>query len=432
MKRKNFLFGQKSTCYLLFELTKDLRNCHVQVQRFPERSGHNCFLEPEGLTTDLVYPNGMSGPYPEDIQLQILRSMKGLEEVEIVRPGYDVEYDFVNPQQALTHTLETKKIAGLYLAGQICGTTGYEEAAAQGIVAGANAGRAAAAASAGMGAPAPFVLGRDEGYIGVLIDDLVTRGTTEPYRMFTSRAEYRISLRADNADLRLTRKGADYGIVKDEERMAGLDAREYLIDDRIEKLKSFSLKVTDWAARGGTNLMGGAQMSKKTGNKKTAAEVLGMPHVTLKNVEDIMIAVSKEEQEARLKEIEGGKDGEADEDSTDDFILTGSPASVFDTVEASVKYQSYAERQHRDMESWRRAQGMRIPPDLTYSHDVFPTFRKEEIEKLNQVRPNTFAEASQISGVTPQSLVYLYHHVTRRNRNRDKSRHGTTTAAAAN
>ena len=161
-------------------------------------------------------------------------------------------------------------------------------------------------------------------------------------------------------------------------------------------------------------------MSKKTGNKKTAAEVLGMPHVTLKNVEDIMIAVSKEEQEARLKEIEGGKDGEADEDSTDDFILTGSPASVFDTVEASVKYQSYAERQHRDMESWRRAQGMRIPPDLTYSHDVFPTFRKEEIEKLNQVRPNTFAEASQISGVTPQSLVYLYHHVTRRNRNRDK------------
>ena len=411
------------------------------MQRFPERSGHNCFLEPEGLTTDLVYPNGMSGPYPEDIQLKILRSMKGLEEVEIVRPGYDVEYDFVNPQQALTHTLETKKISGLYLAGQICGTTGYEEAAAQGIVAGANAGRAAAAAASGLVAPPPFVVGRDEGYIGVLIDDLVTRGTTEPYRMFTSRAEYRISLRADNADLRLTRKGAAFGIVKDEERMSGLDAREYLIEDRIDKLKSFSLKVTDWAARGGTDLMGGAQMDKKTGNKKTAAEVLGMPHVTLKNVEDIMIASSKEELHERLEHQEGpvGGDTSGDlegEDASDDFILTRSPPSIYDTVEASVKYQSYADRQHKDMESWRRARGVRIPPDLMYTHDDFPTFRKEEIEKLNRVRPNTFAEASQISGVTPQSLVYLYHYVTRRNRNRDQSRslsgNGTTKTSAAN
>jgi tRNA uridine 5-carboxymethylaminomethyl modification enzyme len=376
---------------------------YKKVVRFPERSGHNCFLEPEGLTTDVVYPNGMSGPYPEEIQLKILRSMKGLENVEIVQPGYDVEYDFVNPQ-CLTHTLEAKKIGGLYLAGQICGTTGYEEAAAQGIMAGANAGRAAVAASAGLATPSPLVIGRDEGYIGVLIDDLVTRGTSEPYRMFTSRAEYRISLRADNADLRLTRKGMEYGLVQDEERMAALEVREFLIEDRIEKLKNFDLKVTEWAERGGNDLMGGAQMGRKTGVKKTAEEVLSMPHVTLKSVEDIMIAVEKETQEAEGRE---------------DIEVTGSPASVFDTVEASVKYKSYVLRQHRDMESWRKAQGKRIPFDIVYEHKAFPTFSNEELEKLSNVRPTTFAEASQISGVTTQSLVYLYHHVTKRYRKRD-------------
>jgi len=380
---------------------------YKKVQRFPERKGHNCFLEPEGLTTDIVYPNGMSGPYPEEIQLKIMRSMKGLGAVEIVRPGYDVEYDFVNPQ-ALTHTLETKSIGGLYLAGQICGTTGYEEAAAQGIIAGANAGRSAVAASFGEKAPLPFVIGRDEGYIGVLIDDLVTRGTSEPYRMFTSRAEYRISLRADNADLRLTRKGVEHDLVRDEERTAALDAREYLIEDRIGKLKDFQLKVTEWSARGGNDLMGGAQVSKKVGQKKSAEEVLMMPHVTLKDVENIMMDVRKEAPHAR------------DEASEHELkTMTPSPPSVYDTVEAEVKYQSYVRRQHKDMESWRRAQGLRIPPDVVYDRSNLPTLSIEELEKLSGVRPTTFAEASQISGMTPQSLIYLYHHVQRRNRQRD-------------
>lgn len=381
---------------------------YKKVQRFPERTGHNCFLEPEGLNTDIVYPNGMSGPFPEEVQLLILRSMRGLEQVEIVRPGYDVEYDFVNPQ-SLTHTMETKKIGGLYLAGQICGTTGYEEAAAQGIVAGANAGRSATAASAGLPGPPPFVIGRDEGYIGVLIDDLVTRGTSEPYRMFTSRAEYRISLRADNADLRLTRKGKEFGLVQDDERLAAVESREILIENRIHKLRSFDLKVTEWAERGGNDLMGGAQMSRKTGTKKTAEEILQMPHVTLKHVEDIMIAVAIEEQKA----------GSQEDTDINSATSSRSPDSVFDTVEAAVKYQSYEERQHRDMDAWRRAQGMRIPPDLVYGQDAFPTFSKEELEKLSSIRPSTFSEASQISGVTPQSLVYLYHHVTGRHRKRD-------------
>ena len=349
--------------------------------------------------------------------------MKGLGAVEIVRPGYDVEYDFVNPQ-ALTHTLETKKIGGLYLAGQICGTTGYEEAAAQGIIAGANAGRAAVAAANGEKPPLPFVIGRDEGYIGVLIDDLVTRGTSEPYRMFTSRAEYRISLRADNADMRLTRKGLEYGLVTDEERVAALDAREYLIEDRIEKLRNFDMKVIDWSERGGNDLMGGARVSKKIGQKKTAEEVLSMPHVTLKDVEQIMVEVCNEM-------IEKGDDEDGATDTESVTPMTVSPPSVYDTVEASVKYQSYVRRQHKDMESWRRAQGLRIPPDVVYDRTNLPTLSIEELEKLSVARPNTFAEASQISGITPQSLVYLYHHVMRRNKKRDQTSAKISTAGAS-
>lgn len=412
---------------------------YKKVQRFPERTSHNCFLEPEGVNTNIVYPNGMSGPYPPEIQLKIMRSMKGLGGVEIDSPGYDVEYDFVNPQ-CLTHTLETKAIAGLYLAGQICGTTGYEEAAAQGIVAGANAGRASRAASAGEEAPLPFIVGRDEGYIGVLIDDLVTRGTLEPYRMFTSRAEYRITLRADNADLRLTRKGMNFGLVHDEERIIALGARESLIEDRIDTLKNFDMKVIDWAERGG-DAFGGSQVQKKQGQKKTAAEVLAMPKTTLDKVEDIMIQVQKErkaEHEVAAAAAAALVPSPTEESDYDfDFapkveeieVMDPSPASIYDTVEAAVKYQVFERRQHRDMESWRRAQGSRIPPDMVYSLETLPTLKKEEIEKLNRARPKTFAEASQISGLTPQSLVYVYHYVKRRNQQRERGTSNTETKA---
>ena len=349
-----------------------------------------------------------------------MRSMNGLEKVDIVRPGYDVEYDFVNPQ-SLTHTLETKSIAGLYLAGQICGTTGYEEAGAQGIIAGANAGRAAGAAYRGETAPLPFVLGRDEAYIGVLIDDLVTKGTLEPYRMFTSRAEYRISLRADNADLRLTRKGAEYGLVTDPERLAALDMRETLITDNVERLRNFKLFIGDWANRGGEQLSFAAvDRPGAEGRKKSAEEVLGMPHVTLKDVEDIMAEVDAEEKSKNLQSCES---------AGEDYEFNPTPSSVYDTVEASVKYKSYVIRQEKDIESWRKAQGARIPPNIIYDHTVMPTFSKEEIEKLNRFKPTTFAEASQISGLTPQSLVYLYHHVMRLNK---ESKRASQAVAAEN
>mmetsp|Transcript_60079 Transcript_60079/g.147748 ORF Transcript_60079/g.147748 Transcript_60079/m.147748 type:complete len:252 (+) Transcript_60079:2184-2939(+) len=243
--------------------------------------------------------------------------------------------------------------------------------------------------------------------------------------MFTSRAEYRISLRADNADLRLTQKGYDIGLVRDEERMAAVAAREVLIDDRIKKLQNFDMKVVEWAERGGNDLMGGSRLDRKTGNKKTAEQVLQMPHVTLNDVEQIMIDVDHENriivEEQRANGDSNGEDvTSAKDDET--FEMEPSPPSVADTVEATIKYQSYAERQERDMEIWRKAQGVRIPADMVYEHSLFPTFSKEELEKLSDIRPSTFAEASQISGVTQPSLVYLYYHVTNRNRRRDRQK----------
>jgi tRNA uridine 5-carboxymethylaminomethyl modification enzyme len=383
---------------------------YKKVQRFPDRQGHNCFLEPEGLKTNVVYPNGMSGPYPPEIQQKILRTMRGLGAVEIIRPGYDVEYDFVNPI-ALTHALETKIVGGLFLAGQINGSTGYEEAAAQGIVAGTNAAITAATSSNSVPIN-PFVIGRDEGYIGVLIDDLVTRGTMEPYRMFTSRAEYRITLRADNADLRLTRKAVEYGLVHDQERISALDSREIMIEDRLEKLRKFDLKVVDWMARGNSELMGGSQIAKKMGTRKTATEILSMPHVTLREVEDVMIQVQKEFEAAAMFLPAGDERVRVE-------VMEPSPPCIYDTVEAAVKYSSYVDRQHRDMESWRKAQGLRIPRDMTFDRVTLPTLNLEELEKLNAVRPTTFAQASQISGITPQALVSLYQTVMRRTKNRE-------------
>ena len=338
-----------------------------KVQRFRDKESHQVFLEPEGLDDDTVYPNGISTSLPEDVQEGFIRSMPGLEKVVIKRWGYAIEYDFVDPRE-LSAALEVKRLPGLFLAGQINGTTGYEEAAAQGLVAGANAARLA-------GGQAPLILDRSAAYIGVMIDDLVIRGVAEPYRMFTSRAEYRLSLRADNADLRLTPLGIGAGLVG-RERQAAFRLREEAIRNGLELARALTLTSGE-AARKGLKV-------NQDGVRRSALDLIGMAEIGWNGVASLWPE------------------------------LTGLAPDVVEALEAEALYAGYLHRQEADIAAIRKEEQLALPESLDYS--AMPSLSAELRQKLATVQPATLGQASRIDGMTPAALAVILAHVKRRDR----------------
>ncbi|HNY71421.1 MAG TPA: tRNA uridine-5-carboxymethylaminomethyl(34) synthesis enzyme MnmG [Syntrophorhabdus sp.] len=335
-----------------------------KIVRFRERSRHRIFIEPEGTDTYEYYPNGLATSLPLDVQMGMLRSINGLENVEITRPGYAIEYDFVYPTE-LYPTLETKKMKNLYFAGQVNGTTGYEEAGAQGLMAGINA-------ALRVRGEEPFVLGRDEAYVGVMIDDLVTKGVDEPYRMFTSRAEHRLYLREDNADLRLTEKGYSIGVV-DINRYNMVVEKKRGIGETLGMLRSVRLRPTKMTQ----------EMLKSMGlelirNPVTLEDLLKKPEITIKMLARI---------DNRLEEV------------NEDIAYQ---------VELNVKYHGYTERQQDMIERTKKLEGKKIP--LSTKYDEVSGLSREVIEKLTRVKPISLGQASRIPGVTPASITALLVH----------------------
>ena len=338
-----------------------------KIHRFADKDSHQVFIEPEGLTTHELYPNGISTSLPFDVQLEIVRSMKGFENAHILRPGYAIEYDFFNPQD-LKHSLETRVIGGLFFAGQINGTTGYEEAGAQGLLAGINAALRAQEKDS-------WCPERDQGYVGVLVDDLITLGTKEPYRMFTSRAEYRLLLREDNADLRLTEKGRELGLIGDEQWQAFCEKRENIAREQ-ERLKSTWIQAGSPEAEKVE-----AIINTKLIREYSLHDLLKRPELTYGDV-------------ATLK-------GEA---VNDEYVA--------EQIEIAAKYSGYIDRQQEEIDRLRAYENTILPDDFDYS--VVEGLSNEVKQKLSAARPQTLARAQRISGITPaaisQLLMYLKKH----------------------
>jgi tRNA uridine 5-carboxymethylaminomethyl modification enzyme len=328
-----------------------------KIIRFPDKERHQIFLEPEGIESPEIYVNGFSMSLPRDVQADLVHALPGLQDAVMLRPGYAVEYDFVQPTE-LRRSLETKRIGGLFLAGQINGTSGYEEAAAQGIVAGINAARHARREP-------PFELRRDEAYIGILVDDLITKGCLEPYRMFTSRAEHRLLLRIDNADLRLTPRGREAGLV-DDERWAAFQGRRHRYERNLLTLARTAVR-------------------NDTGDRVPAAQLLRQPPVRLEQLV----------RESKVK---------LDLDPAFAFLDVAS-------VETTVKYEGYLRRQEQEIERARRDERRRIPADFPF--DRVPGLSREVVQRLSQVRPDTLAHAMRIPGVTPAAVAVLSTYVAR-------------------
>ena len=349
-----------------------------KIVKFKDRKQHHIFLEPEGLNSDIIYPNGISTSLPENIQKQFVRSISGLENAKILQYGYAIEYDYVDPLQ-LSNTLETNKINNLYLAGQINGTTGYEEAAAQGIIAGINAGLKVLKKN-------EFVLSRSEGYIGVLIDDLVNKGVTEPYRMFTSRAEYRLLLRSDNADIRLTPKGILINCVS-KKREKKFNEKQLLLEKIEKKYKKITFSPNKLLKYGiKINL---------DGKKRNIFDLLVFKNIDRKKLENIW---------PKIKEI---------------------PNDIFEELETKSIYKGYVERQLQDINDMKKDEGLKIPRNLDYNK--IPNLTNEVLDKLNYIKPKNLGEITRISGVTPAAVINILRFVKKNKTNYSKKISGQST-----